>query len=90
MGQTVRMFEEEHSVPKEDAVGYVEIGVDLDCEPVPQGEGYWVPVGEERFVQESYPPRGHIIQYPKDDLEPHRVGEKEVPDWVQNWDYREA
>ena len=84
------LVEKTHSVPKEDAEGYLHIGVDTDLEPVPDGEGYWVPVAEEQFIELDYPPRGHIIQYPKDDLEPHRVGEDlEVPDWVQNWDYRE-
>lgn len=82
-------IEKTHSVPKEEAEGYLHIGVDTAYEPVP-GEGYWIPVADEELVEVNHPPRGHIIQYPKDDLEPHRVGEKDVPDWVQSWDYRDG
>jgi len=75
------------AVPVSEAVGYLHLATDQDLDPVP-GDGYWIPVGEQRLVERSHPPRGHIIQYPKDDREPRRVGDKEVPDHVFNWDER--
>ena len=75
------------SVPLDDAVGYLYVGVDPACDPVP-GEGYWIPVGENKHSERRHPPRGEIIQYPKDDRKPYRVGDLEVPDHVQDWDYR--
>jgi len=87
---TVHYHPRDSAVPVSEAIGYLYIGVDTDVEPVPEGEGYWIPVGEKRLAEASHPPRGHIIQYPKNDREPSRVGDKKVPDWVQNWDHRGA
>ncbi|MDF9748398.1 hypothetical protein [Natrinema salsiterrestre] len=86
-GGTSHVPERDLSVPLEDAVGYLHIGVGPDCDPVP-GEGYWIPVGEQEYAEERHPPRGHVIQYPKDGRDPSRVGDRDVPDHVRNWDYR--
>lgn len=79
-------FEKENSVPVSEAIGYCHIGVDPDYEPV---DCYWIPVDDKELSECSHPPRGEIIQYPMEDREPSRVGYDDVPDAVENWDYRE-
>lgn len=80
-------FEKEHSVPLVDSLGFCSVGVDTSCEPI--ATDYWIPVEDHELVEMSYPPKGHVIQYPKDDKEPNMVGKDSVPDGVTNWDYRE-
>lgn len=82
----VQLPEEVHSVPEKEAVGYMHIGVDPALDPSP--DGYWIPVGEEQLSEREHPPRGAVIQYPKDEKIPTRVGDKNVPVGVSNWDYR--
>lgn len=79
--------ERDASCPDDEAVGYLHIDVDSACDPI-EGGGYWVPVDDKELAEINHPPRGHVIQFPKEGREPRRVGDREVPDHVANWDYR--
>lgn len=68
----------------EDAVGFLHIGVDPDCDPV---GGYWIPVDDREYVEREHVPCGDIVQYPVEDREPERRDSRDVPDHVQNWSY---